>query len=72
MDFSTNVSVAGASSNHGNCITRAVELTQPERHFLSHWMHDSCGDFLGPFIIWYWNNRIDRDRAPSPLTELFR
>jgi hypothetical protein len=47
-------------------------FTDPERHFLSHWMYDSCGDFWGPSIIWCWNNRIDWNRAPYPMAELFQ
>lgn len=47
------------------------ELSQPERHFLSHWMYDACVDFWGPSIIWCWNNRIDWNRAPYPMAMSF-
>ncbi len=47
------------------------KLTESERNFLSHWMYDSCGAFWGPSIIWCFNNRIDWNRAPYPMAELF-
>ena len=47
------------------------KVTQSERHFLSHWMYDSCGQFWGPSIIWCWNHRVDWYKAPYPMTQLF-
>ena len=51
-------------------MSNAFILTDPERHFLSHWMFDETSSFWGPSIIWCWNNQIDWSRGPYPMAEI--
>jgi hypothetical protein len=47
------------------------DLTDPKRHFLSHWTYEASIPFWGPATIWCWNHRVTPAYGPYPLAELF-
>jgi hypothetical protein len=46
------------------------EISQSERHFLSHWTYETSIPFWGPATIWCWNQRVIPAYGPDPLAEL--
>jgi hypothetical protein len=46
-------------------------LTESERHFLSHWTYETSIPFWGPATIWCWNHPVIPACGPNPLAELF-